>query len=152
MPFETIFFDDSAGTITSIAPKGINVSIPETMLLPGDYVPLGNVWLNNLETLEVNYLNLCATFLQLTNPALPTQRIHSGLGIAYLGVYRSQDASSGPNGVPLAWVGVDTVGFNASWPYAPGKFSTPGMYAVLLVNNTQGYLASLTAGVSLMCR
>lgn len=112
------------------------VSLPQTRLEPGEALVVASVCLKFGQVARYRLLSLqvVQTLLRSTSA---TQRLNSGLPGAYVGLFSGAfDVIRKPCGLPLLWIGLDGVGYRFSNPNTYQDHSSPDVYTVMAVNNT----------------
>lgn len=118
----------------------IPVSTPQLELRRGSVLRLASVSLQPNEVLVLRALTL--TVLAQLNPENVSDTLNTPQGLCSVGVYSGSMVST-----PLALISTPAAGTVSMNPFRERKLVNPGLYTVILVNNT-GRTVSQSADIS----
>lgn len=114
------------------------ITLPQTELRRGKSIRVLTWNLARGERMDLRSLTL--TVLQILTPGNLPQYTNTALGASSIGLYFGETLTS-----PIAWASVGTVGSAATNPFARKRIITPGVYTVIVSNNTYNVDVSVCA-------
>lgn len=114
------------------------VSLPQTELRRGRTLRITSWVLKTGERLEVRSLVL--QVLKVLTPGPLPVYTNTSLGAASVGLYLGETVTS-----PIAWAFVGSVGTASTNPFCLRRVVTPGLYTVIISNNTSNLDLSVCA-------
>jgi hypothetical protein len=107
----------------------VPVCLPETALRRGNVVQISSFRLSHGQTAVVRLIDL--NVVKVLNPGVVPDAINSSFGWCYAGVFAGRMAAS-----PFISVSASQVGVTGLHPFCEKIISSPGLYTVMVVNNT----------------
>lgn len=114
------------------------ISLPQTELRRGRSLRVASLTLRGGERLELRSLTL--QVLKILTPGPLPIYTNTALGAASVGLYLGEALTS-----PIAWAFVGSVGTASTNPFNVRRVVTPGLYTVIISNNTSNLDLSVCA-------
>ena len=117
--------------------------LPESRVPPQGAIPVAHLRLSPGQTARLRWLSVHLIRIVGIGEAAP-EKVSTGLGAVYAGLYADGAALRFAPGLPLAYTPVDDPGVNQTSPYFYHDMENPGTYLILLVNNMSNAYADVS--------